>query len=340
MIGRRVFFPAALCLLILAVLVSFTLGRYPVGIGQIIRFMSRDLFGSGANMVGFHRLDTVLVHIRMPRILGALLAGAALAVSGAVLQAVFVNPLVSSKIIGIVQGASFGAALATILSFGWFAVQASACIFGIAAILVAVGIAGLYRGDRILMLVLGGIISSELFNAFFFLMKYIADPYSQLPLINTWFMGGFALTDARTVFALAFPILAGIFLAFILAPYLNVLTMGADEARAMGINATALRMVFIGIAAIIGSLTIAMCGPIGWVGLVIPHMVRMLVGPDHRIVLPACALVGALFLLVVDDLSRVLFQVEIPLDILTALVGVPVFVVILNSARKGWSQWS
>jgi iron complex transport system permease protein len=116
--------------------------------------------------------------------------------------------------------------------------------------------------------------------------------------------------------------------------------MGEEEARSMGINATVLRMIFIAISAVISSLTIAMCGPIGWVGLVIPHMVRMLVGPDHRIVLPASAMAGAVFLLLVDDLSRLLFQVEIPLDILTALVGVPVFVLILNSARKGWSQWS
>lgn len=339
MIGRRIFFPMAFCLLIFAVLVSFTLGRYPVGIEEIIRFMTH-LFGGGANVLGFHRLDTVLVHIRMPRILGALLAGAALSVSGAVLQAVFVNPLVSSRLVGIMQGASFGAALATVLSLGWFAVQASACIFGIVAVLVAVGIAGLYRGDRILMLVLGGIISSELFNSLFSLMKYVADPYSQLPLINTWFMGGFALTDAGTVFTLAFPILAGIFIVTILSPYLNVLTMGAEEAHSMGINATALRVIFIAISAVISSLSIAMCGPVGWVGLVIPHMVRVLVGPDHRIVLPASGLAGAVFLLVVDDLSRRLFQVEIPLDILTALVGVPVFVLILNSARKGWSQWS
>lgn len=338
---RRIFFPLVLGTLLLAVLVSFTLGRYPIGIGQILRFLADQLHrGGGMGARKTFTLDTVIVHIRMPRIMGALLAGAALSVSGAVLQAVFVNPLVSSKLLGILQGASFGAALATVLSLGWVAVQASACLFGIVGILVALGIAGLYRGDRILMLVIGGIISSELFNALFFLMKYLADPYSQLPFLNNWEMGGFALANAGTVLTVSFPILAGIFLAIFLAPYLNVLTMGEEEARSMGIHASALRTLFIGISALISSLTVAMCGPLGWIGLVVPHMVRMLLGPDNRLLLPASAITGAIFLLIVDDLSRVLFQVEIPLGILTALVGVPVFVLILKNARKGWSQWS
>lgn len=341
MIDRRLLFPFLFTMLVLTVLVSFALGRYPVSIEQILHFLAQQVPGgiSGQGH-GFSRLDTVLVHIRMPRIMGALLVGAALAVCGAVLQAVFVNPLVSSKLVGIIQGASFGAALATVLSLSWIAVQASAALFGMVGILVAVGIARLYRGDRILMLVLGGIISSELFNSLFFLMKYVADPYSQLPLITNWFMGGFALVDASTVLTVSFPILAGIVLLILLSPYLNVLTMGEEEARSLGVNATALRLIFIGVATVISSLTIAVCGPLGWVGLVVPHMARMVVGPDNRLTLPVTAIIGAIFLLVVDDLSRLLFQVEIPLGILTALVGVPVFALILRSARKGWSRWS
>jgi iron complex transport system permease protein len=223
-----------------------------------------------------------------------------------------------------------------VLSLSWFMVQAMSSFFGIMGVLVAVGIAGLYRGDRILLLVLGGIISTELFNSLFYLMKYLADPYSQLPTITYWFMGGFALADAKTVSVLSFPILAGIFALVLLSPYLNVLTMGDEEARSMGVNTKTLRVAFIGIAAVISSLTVAVCGMLGWVGLVIPHMARMLTGPDNRILLPVTAVMGAMFLLIVDDISRLLFQVEIPLGILTALVGVPAFALILRNARKGW----
>lgn len=190
------------------------------------------------------------------------------------------------------------------------------------------------------MLVLGGIISSEIFNSLAYLTRYLADPYSQLPLINYWFMGGFALADARTVIVLSFPILSGVFLLVALSPRLNVLTMGEEEARSLGINTSALRTIFIVVSAIMSSLTVAVCGKLGWVGLVTPHMARLLVGPDNRLLLPVAAVIGAIFILVVDDISRVLFQVEIPLGILMSLVGVPVFCLLLRAARKGWSRWS
>ncbi len=339
--NRRLFFTLLSGALVLAVFLSFALGRYPVSPEEIIRFLAQRFLGIGTmDHQTVDKLNTVLVHIRMPRIVGAMLVGAALSISGAVLQAIFINPLVSPKLVGILAGASFGAALGTILSLSWIAVQASASIFGIIGVLAAVGVARLYRGDKILLLVLGGIISSELFNSLFYLMKYLADPYSQLPTITYWFMGGFALAEARAVLILSFPILAGIFTLVLFSPYLNVLTMGEEEARSMGINASALRMLFLVVSTVISSLTIAVCGMLGWVGLVIPHMARMLVGPDNRVFLPVTAVMGAIFLLIVDNLSRVLFQVEIPLGILTALVGVPVFAVVLRNATRGWSRWS
>ncbi len=341
MIDRRILLPMLFGVLVLSVLVSLTMGRYPVSLGEIIRFLAHEFhWGSGMDAQSLDRLKTVLIDIRMPRVLGALLVGASLSVCGAVLQAIFMNPLVSPRIIGILSGASFGAALATVLSLSWVAVQVSASIFGIIAILLAVFIARLYRGDKILLLVLGGIISSELFNSLSYLMRYLADPYSQLPLITYWFMGGFALADTRTVLVLSFPILSGLFVLMLLSPYLNVLTMGEEEACSMGINAPAIRNFLIVVSAVIGSLTTAVCGQLGWVGLVTPHMARMLVGPDNRILLPVTAVIGAIFILVVDDISRLLFQVEIPLGILTSLVGVPVFAVILRNTRKGWSRWS
>ncbi len=230
--------------------------------------------------------------------------------------------------------------LGTILCLSWVAVQSTAAVFGVVGVLVAIGVAGLYRGDRILMLVLGGIISMELFNSLSYLMRYLADPYSQLPLINYWFIGGFALADAKTVIFLFPPILSGIVVLMLLSSYLNVLTMGEEEARSMGINTSVLRTIFVVVSAVISSLTIAVCGKLGWVGLVTPHMARILVGPDNRILLPVSAIIGAIFLLAVDDISRMLLQVEIPLGILTSLVGVPVFALILRNAGKGWGRWS
>ena len=341
MIDRRVLFPVLFGMLVMAVLVSFTLGRYPISIEEIIRFVGHELTGgSGMDPQSLDRLKTVLVHIRMPRVMGAILVGASLSVSGAVFQAVFTNPLISSELLGILSGASFGAGLGTILCLSWVAVQSTAAVFGVVGVLVAIGVAGLYRGDRILMLVLGGIISMELFNSLSYLMRYLADPYSQLPLINYWFIGGFALADAKTVIFLFPPILSGIVVLMLLSSYLNVLTMGEEEARSMGINTSVLRTIFVVVSAVISSLTIAVCGKLGWVGLVTPHMARILVGPDNRILLPVSAIIGAIFLLAVDDISRMLLQVEIPLGILTSLVGVPVFALILRNAGKGWGRWS
>lgn len=341
MIDRRLLLPMLLGTLVLTVLVSFALGRYPVSLPDIGRFFAYWLSGAvGQDTQSFNSLKTVLIHIRMPRIMGAMLVGASLSVSGAVLQAIFINPLISPELLGILSGASFGAGLATILCLSWVAVQSTAALFGLVGVLVAIGVASLYRGDRILMLVLGGIISSEIFNSLAYLTRYLADPYSQLPLINYWFMGGFALADARTVIVLSFPILSGVFLLVALSPRLNVLTMGEEEARSLGINTSALRTIFIVVSAIMSSLTVAVCGKLGWVGLVTPHMARLLVGPDNRRLLPVAAVIGAIFILVVDDISRVLFQVEIPLGILMSLVGVPVFCLLLRAARKGWSRWS
>ncbi|MGD9505732.1 MAG: FecCD family ABC transporter permease [Syntrophobacteraceae bacterium] len=335
MMDRRIVFPLLILALVLAVLVSLSLGRYPVGPRDIFRFASHELFGVGDGQ-GMDQLRTILLYIRAPRIVGAMLVGAALAVSGAVLQSIFINPLVSPRMIGILAGSSFGMSLGTVLGLSWVAVQSVSALFGIVAVLFSVMLARLYRGDRVLLLVLGGIISTELFNSLFFLMKYLADPYRQLQLITYWFMGGFSLADAKTVFVLSVPITVGMVILLILSSYLNVLTMGDEEARSMGVNTTLLRTVFIIVAAVISSLTVAVCGMLGWVGLVIPHMGRMLVGPDNRVFLPVTIVMGAMYLLLVDDLSRILFDVEVPLGILTALVGVPVFALVLRNARKGW----
>lgn len=327
--------------LIVALLISLSLGRYPVSPESICRFLAQKMhIFDTLNPQEFNTLETLIVHIRLPRIIGALLVGAALAVSGAVLQSIFINPLVSPEMLGILAGSSFGAALAMVVSSSWIVVQISTAGFGILAVGVAIGLAEMYHGDRILLLVLGGIISSSLFNALFLLMKYLADPYNQLPAIIYWLMGGFSLADPKTTAILSVPILAGMGLLLLLSPYLNILTMGDEEAKSLGVHVSFLRLTFIVVSAVIGSLTVAMCGIIGWVGLVIPHIGRMIAGPDNRLLLPVCMFIGAVFLLAVDNLSRLLFAVEIPIGILTSILGIPVFAGILRNSSKGWDRWS
>ena len=324
-------------LLLAAVLASLTLGRYPLGLGEVCSYLSASCgFGS----MGGERsalLKNILFEIRLPRVLAAVMVGAALSVSGAAFQSMFINPLVSPSLLGVLSGASFGAALGMLLSGSWIVVQISSFLCGFLAVLLSVGIARLYRGDRLLMLILGGIISGALFTSLLSIVKYLADPYNQLPAIVYWLMGGLSMVDSRTALFASIPIGLGVLVIVFLSPQLNVLSMGDDEARSLGLNVSAVRMTLIFFATLISALTVVIGGMIGWVGLIIPHVSRMLVGPDNRLLIPVCALIGAIYLLAVDDISRLLFSVEIPLGIVTSLVGIPFFALVLKNARKGWS---
>lgn len=335
---RRLLLLSLLGLLGAAILASLVAGRYPVTLSEIGAFLGHELFEMNTPL-DEEKLQTVsilLVQIRLPRVLAAILVGAALSISGAAFQSMFMNPLVSPGLLGVLAGASFGAALGMVVFTSWFAVQVTAIGFGLLAVLLAMGLARLYRGDRLLLLVLGGIISGALFTSLLSIVKVLADPYNQLPAIVYWLMGGFSMVKGKTTLAVTLPILSGIGVLLLFAGRLNVLTMGDEEAQSLGIHVTRLRTGLIVTATFISSLTVALGGIIGWVGLVVPHMGRMLVGPDNRILLPVSALMGALYLLLMDNVSRLLFTVEIPIGILTALLGIPVFAVILKNARKGW----
>ena len=323
--------------LVLAALVSLTLGRYPLTLGDLGFFLGS--WGGGRQGPDQQRLETlynILVNIRLPRVAAAMLIGASLSVSGATFQAMFINPLVSPGLLGVLAGASCGAALGIIYAESWLAVQATAVACGLLAVAAALGLAALYRGERMLMLILGGIISGAFFTALLSVFKYLADTYDQLPAIVYWLMGGLSMVDGPTVWALCIPLTAGIGLILLLSSYLNVLSMGEEEARSLGANVRLLRLIFILLATLISALTVVMGGIIGWVGLVIPHIARMLTGPDNRVLLPAAALIGASYLLVTDDLARLMFRVEVPLGILTSLVGIPFFALVLKRAKKGW----
>lgn len=320
------------------VLVSLTLGRFPITLTELYDVMLQLLLGREVMPEDrFSTLTNILFDIRLPRILAAVLTGAALSVAGASFQSMFINPLVSPGLLGVLAGASFGAALGMVVARTWLAVEAGAFIFGLVAVIVAMTIARFFRGDRLLILILGGIISASLFTSLLSLIKYLADPYDQLPAIVFWLMGGFSMVDRKTVLFVALPMLVGIAVLLALSSTLNVLSMGEEEARALGINVVVVQMTIIFSATLISSLTVSLGGIVGWVGLVIPHIGRMLVGPDNRVLLPVAAMLGATYLLGVDDLSRLLFRVEIPIGILTSLLGIPFFMLVLKNARKGWS---
>lgn len=324
--------------LVLVAVVSMTFGLYPVPLSEIIQFTSALLFGGdGMDEARFRELSNLLLEVRLPRIVAAMLIGASLAASGTAFQALFMNPLVSPGLLGVLAGASFGAALAMIVCDHWLVVQISSFVSGLIAVSLAIGIAVMYRTKSLLILVLGGIISTGMFTSLLSLVKYLADPYSQLPAIVFWLMGRLSNVDSRTVTGLIVPMVAGILALVVLSKYLNVLSMGDEEARSLGINVRRVRFAVIFWATLISALTVVMAGMIGWVGLVIPHVARLMVGPNNEILIPLSAVLGALFLLIVDDLARNLFPVEIPIGVVTELIGIPVFFLVLRNTRKGWA---
>ena len=334
---RSLVLPVLGALLVLAAAFSLTLGRYPVTPGDLFGLLGQSLgHGPVAPDRDAKILHNVLFDIRLPRIIAAVLIGAALSVSGAVFQSMFINPLVSPGLLGVLAGASFGTAVGMILASHWWVVQLGAFTFGLVAVLAAVALSALNRGERLLMLILGGIISGALFTALLSVVKYLADPYEQLPAIVYWLMGGLTAVDRTTVATVSGPIVIGVLLLLLFANHLNVLSMGDEEARALGVNVTFFRFAFIFLATVISALTVVMGGIIGWVGLLIPHIARMLVGPDNRILLPVTAMIGAIYLLIADNTARLLFSVEIPIGILTSLVGIPFFAFVLRNAKKGW----
>lgn len=318
--------------------ISLGLGKYPIHPLEILRFFWQSATGRGSLTDDrMQLLKGILMEIRLPRILSAALIGSALATSGAAFQSMFVNPLVSPSVLGVLSGAAFGAALGIVYLKTWVAVQIATFLGGIAAVLVAIGIASLYRVNTTIMLVLGGIISGALFSALLSMVKYLADPYNQLPTIVNWLMGSLTMTSRDDVMRTAIPILIGLGILLLCSRHLNVLSMGDEEARTLGINVTRMRLIVILTATVISALTVVIAGMIAWVGLIIPHFTRMLTGPDNRRLIPATIMIGAAYMILADDISRLLFAYEIPIGIVTALIGIPCFAFVLRNARKGWS---
>ena len=312
--------------------VSFVAGRYSVPPGTTLRILWSDL----VRRISFGRCilpqtwsDTqgaVVLYIRLPRILCALLVGAALSAAGASYQGMFRNPMVSPDLMGASPGAGFGAALAILLGAGYWGITLTAFCFGLAAVALAYLVSRFSRLNATLALVLAGVMISSLFSACTSFVKLVADTQDQLPAITYWLMGSLSSVKAEDTAFAAVPILIGLIPLVLLRWRINLLTVSEAEARSLGLRSGRLRLAVILAATLVTSASVSVSGMIGWVGLVIPHFCRMLFGYDYRRLIPASILMGGTFLLLVDDLARIVTSSEIPLGILTSFVGAPVFV--------------
>ena len=278
----------------------------------------------------------VFLRMRLPRVVAAACVGGMLAMAGCAYQGLFRNPMVSPDILGASAGAGFGAALGILLSLGGAGVQICAFISGLFAVFLAYKLSDwVSRGmDRVLVLVLCGMVVQNLFQAFTSAVKFVADPNSQLPEITFWLMGGLANVDSENVLWLIIPMLIGCTILFGMRWRLNVMSLGDEEARALGVNVKTTRLVTVCAATLITASAVSVAGMVGWVGLIVPHLARFLVGSDHRATIPVSFLLGASFLLIVDDICRSIYTVEIPISILTAIIGAPLFIYLIRH-RKG-----
>jgi len=279
------------------------------------------------------QISFLLFHLRLPRMGAAVLVGAALSVSGTVYQNMFQNPLVSPGILGVQHGAAFGAAVGIVVFSSWPLTQAFSFAGGAAGVGLSLFFAWLYPRARFLALVVGGLVSSSFFVALTSLMQYAADPQRQLPELVYWLMGTLSRADPRQILWAAPLMLAGIFYICLNGKAVNALSMGDDEARALGVESGPMKLKLVAAATLVCSLTVVLAGVVNWVGLVIPHIMRFISGPDNRTGLAASALGGAVFVLLTDTLVRSIWTVELPLGIATSLISMPLFVFSL------WYDW-
>ena len=318
----------ALVILVGVTYLSLVTGRYPVTLDELFRILGKNWFGMDLKV--YKPAENMLLTVRIPRLLAAGLIGAALAIAGATFQAVFRNPLVSPYLLGVSQGASVGAATAILLGVGTtIAIQGSALAGGLIAVLLTVTIPRLLRNESTLMLVLSGVIVGGFGTAALGALKFIANPETQLAQIVFWQMG--SLQDVRVDALTQFALVAGPCILLLLAMRwrVNILSLGDDEAHTLGINLSRTRGVTILLATLITATSVCIGGPISWVGLVIPHLCRLLVGNDTTKLMPLSILMGASFMMFVDTLARSLTSAEVPLSVLTGFIGTPLYVALL-----------
>lgn len=316
-----------LATLLLCMLGAIAIGRYSITIGQIINTLLPE-------NLAFAEVDenvrTVIYNIRLPRVLMAVLAGSGLAISGAAFQSLFSNPLATPDTLGVATGTSFGATLGIMLGFNSFGIQVSAFIFGIICVILVYFISRIRGQSNMIMIILAGMVIGSLFEAMVSLIKYTADPQDELPQITFWLMGSMSGIDLHDLMLGSPFILAGIIIIFVLRWKMNMLSLHEDEAKSLGVNVQMVRMFVIAAATLITASVVSVCGKIGWVGLLIPHISRMIFGNNNKSVIPASIGLGAVFMVVIDTIARSATAAEIPISILTAVVGAPFFIILLR----------
>ncbi len=332
---KKIFILVVMPLLIF--FISLFIGRLSIDPATLLKVLcSKIFFFIPMEKTWTDAVEIVVLRIRLPRAIMAMMVGAGLSISGAAFQGMFNNPLVSPYLLGVSSGAGFGAALAILIDSNTIIIQTSSFIFGTLAVVITYCISRVYKTTPLLMLVLSGVVVSSLFMALISLIKFIADPEEKLPTIVFWIMGSFGSVRLEDIFITCPPIIIGITGLLFVRWRINLMSMGDREAKAMGTKVELLKAIIIICTTMISAAAVSVCGIIGWVGLVIPHVCRMWVGPNHKVLLPVTIVVGACYLLIIDNFARAMTGSEIPLGILTAIVGAPFFAYLLRRSKGGW----
>ncbi len=318
---------------VLLILSSLMVGRYSISINDLWLFI-KSCFYSKSEVSS--QIKIVLMDIRLPRIIAAFIVGGTLSITGATYQGMFRNPMVSPSILGVSAGAGFGAALAIILGLSVFMLQVYSFVFGIGAVLTVylISLSTGKKHEKCLTLILSGMIVATVFTALISMLKYLADPDDTLPSIVYWLMGGLSDIEMNDLYFIGIIAIIGLIVLTLSGWKLDMLSFGDEEAKTMGINVNRVRFIVIGIATLMTASAVSISGIIGWVGLVIPHIARILTGSKNTVLLPASFFIGGIFLLIVDDFSRSVSSMEIPLGITTSLIGAPFFIFILMKSSK------
>lgn len=323
-----------MALLIGVAVVAVTSGAYPVSPGEVVGLIWAKASGGAVSLPA--AAQTAIWQIRGPRVLGAMLVGTALAASGGAYQGIFRNPLVSPDILGVSSGAALGAVLGIYLALPVYAIEATAFAGGLVAVVLVYSVAAAISGrDPVLVLVLSGVVIGALLGSGVALLKFMADPYNQLPAITFWLLGSLSAFNPDDLLALAPPVAVALVPLILLRWRLDVMTLGDEEARALGVNVAMVRAAVVAAATLMTAAAVAASGIVGWVGLLVPHLARLIVGPAFARLLPMSAVLGAAYLLAVDTLAREIGRVELPLGVLTAVIGTPVFLFVLARGRRG-----
>ena len=321
-----------LAVLALCVVVALCSGKYRITPSESISVIIGELFGTGGDYSEMTR--NVVIGLRVPRIISSVLCGMMLAMSGVSYQSIFKNPLVSPDFLGVSNGACIGAAIAIILGFSGLSLSLFAFLGGILAVAITVLIPSVMRSSSNIMLVLSGVIVSGAMSSILGFIKYVADPQTELAAITYWTMGSFAYVTLDEIGSVIWIMLIPALVLFALSWWLDILSMGETEARSLGASIVAVRNIAIACATLMTAGSVCLSGTIGWVGLVIPHFARMIVGPNNTKLLPTAGLMGGIFLLLVDTVTRTISIAEMPVSILTGLIGAPFFAILLYRQRK------